>query len=75
MRDTTPESGKFWVYERAIKAKYYGIFEVDPDLLEMYERGRRKLDELVTRTYTLDEINDGYADLHAGLTMRGATRS
>jgi Zn-dependent alcohol dehydrogenase len=30
-----------------------------------------KLDELVTRTYTLDEINQGYEDMHAGKNIRG----
>ena len=37
----------------------------------MYEQGQLKLDELVTRTYTLDEINAGYEDLHAGINIRG----
>ena len=36
-RDTTPESGKFWVYERAIRARYYGIFEDELDSLEVFE--------------------------------------
>jgi hypothetical protein len=29
------------------------------------------LDELVTRTYTLDQINEAYADLVAGHIIRG----
>jgi len=37
-RDTTPNSGKFWVYERAIRAKYYGIFESELERIEMHER-------------------------------------
>jgi Uma2 family endonuclease len=35
-RDTTPETGKFWVYERAIRPAYYGIFEAQQDRLEMH---------------------------------------
>jgi NDMA-dependent alcohol dehydrogenase len=42
-----------------------------PDLLKMYEAGKLKLDELVTRTYTLDQVNEAYADLLAGRIIRG----
>jgi NDMA-dependent alcohol dehydrogenase len=42
-----------------------------PRQAEMYESGQLKLDELVTRTYTLDEVNQGYQDMHAGLNIRG----
>lgn len=42
-----------------------------PKLLTLYKLGKLKLDELVTRTYTLDQINDGYADLVAGKNLRG----
>ena len=33
--------------------------------------GRLKIDELVSRTYTLDEINDGFAALRSGQVARG----
>lgn len=36
-RDSTPETGKFWVYEQAIRAAYYGIFDAERLLLEVYE--------------------------------------
>ncbi len=42
-----------------------------PNILEMYEAGKIHLDELVTRTYTLDEVNEAYADLAAGKLIRG----
>ena len=35
-RDRTPWQGKFWVYERAIRPAFYGIYEVDPGRVEMY---------------------------------------
>jgi Uma2 family endonuclease len=35
-RDRTPLSGKFWVYEQAVHAPYYGIYEVDPGRIEMH---------------------------------------
>jgi len=42
-----------------------------PKLLNLYRHGQIKLDELVTTTYTLDEINQGYADMLAGKNIRG----
>lgn len=42
-----------------------------PRLLEMYGQGQILLDELVTNTYTLDQINQGYADMQAGKNIRG----
>lgn len=40
-------------------------------LLTLYRAGRLKLDEMVTRTYALDDIAQGYRDLHAGRNVRG----
>lgn len=40
-------------------------------LLSMYQSGRLKLDELVTRRYRLDEINDAIADMRDGRNIRG----
>jgi S-(hydroxymethyl)glutathione dehydrogenase/alcohol dehydrogenase len=42
-----------------------------PRLLGMWASGQLKLEEMITRSYSLDAINQGYADLHAGLNMRG----
>jgi Zn-dependent alcohol dehydrogenase len=42
-----------------------------PNLLSMYRAGDLKLDELITRTYTLDEINQGYQDMRDGVNVRG----
>jgi S-(hydroxymethyl)glutathione dehydrogenase/alcohol dehydrogenase len=42
-----------------------------PKLLHMYGEGQIKLDELVTNTYTLDRINEGYDDMVAGKNIRG----
>ena len=40
-------------------------------LAGLYESGLLRLDEMVTRRYRLDEINDAYADLVAGEWIRG----
>src|SRR5262249_35983306 len=42
-----------------------------PTMLKMYESGQIKLDELVTKTYTLDQVNEAYADMIAGKIIRG----
>lgn len=42
-----------------------------PELLKLYRGGDLKLGELISRTYRLDEINQGYADLDAGKNLRG----
>jgi Zn-dependent alcohol dehydrogenase len=45
-----------------------------PRLLALYEAGKLKLDELITRTYTLDQINEGYQDMRDGRNIRGVIR-
>lgn len=36
-RDRTPETGKFWIYEREIQAKYYLIWSPEAEKLESFE--------------------------------------
>jgi NDMA-dependent alcohol dehydrogenase len=45
-----------------------------PKLMELYTQGLLDLDGLVTKTYTLDQINDGYADMRAGTNIRGVLK-
>ncbi len=62
------------MFQKRLQGCLYGMMSPSADvlrLLAMYERGQLKLDELVTTTYTLDEINIGYQDLHAGRNIRG----
>ena len=42
-----------------------------PKLLGLYREGQLDLDGLITKTYTLDEVNDGYDDMRAGKNIRG----
>jgi NDMA-dependent alcohol dehydrogenase len=42
-----------------------------PRLLRLYMEGKLKLDELVTHTYELSQINEGYQDLRDGKNIRG----
>lgn len=42
-----------------------------PRILGLYQSGDLKLDEILTRTYTLDQVNEGYDDLLNGKNVRG----
>ncbi len=42
-----------------------------PRLLDMYRQGQLKLDELITNTYSLDQINEGYQAMRDGKNIRG----
>jgi NDMA-dependent alcohol dehydrogenase len=42
-----------------------------PKLLGLYREGQLDLDGLVTKTYTLDGVNEGYEDMRAGKNIRG----
>lgn len=56
------------VYER------YGMGsprDAMPNLLNLYAAGRLKLDELITRRYALDDVNQAYADMRSGVNIRG----
>jgi NDMA-dependent alcohol dehydrogenase len=62
------------VTQKAIMGAVYGFASPRlqiPQLLALYRSGELKLRELITRTYPLDEVNRGYADLEAGRNLRG----
>lgn len=42
-----------------------------PRLLSLYKSGQLNLDDMVTRTYSLEEINQGYQDMLDGKNIRG----
>ncbi len=41
-----------------------------PNLVTLYQQGRLKLDELVTKTYRLEEINEAFASVNRGEALR-----
>ena len=45
-----------------------------PHLLSMYKAGKLNLDDMVTRQYRLEQINDGYRDMLEGRNIRGIIR-
>ncbi|MCX2931109.1 NDMA-dependent alcohol dehydrogenase [Mycobacterium sp. CVI_P3] len=65
------------LYEKQVRGSLFGSSNPRrdiPRLLDLHGAGQLKLDELVTREYTLEEINQGYADMHAGINLRGLIR-
>ena len=60
--------------EKTLKGTMYGSVRppIDfPRLVELYLDGRLKLDQLVSRTYKLEEINEGFKALTSGQVARG----
>ncbi|WP_319448166.1 MULTISPECIES: NDMA-dependent alcohol dehydrogenase [unclassified Mycobacterium] len=45
-----------------------------PQLLSMYKVGRLNIDDMITNTYSLEQINDGYRDMVDGKNIRGVIR-
>lgn len=46
------------------------VTEDIPKLVELYNQGRLKLDQLVTKTYRLEEINEAFAAVNRGEALR-----
>jgi len=60
--------------EKTFKGTLYGSMKPRVDLLRLialHEQGAFKLEELLTRTYRLEEINEAYEDLQGGRLARG----
>jgi S-(hydroxymethyl)glutathione dehydrogenase/alcohol dehydrogenase len=62
------------LYEKVLKGSLFGSAtpRVDiPKILDWYMKGQFLLDELITKSYTLEHLNDGYQDLRDGTIIRG----
>ncbi|MCP5267066.1 MAG: Zn-dependent alcohol dehydrogenase [Burkholderiaceae bacterium] len=60
--------------EKTLTGSYFGSARPRQDfprLLSLYRTGRLKLDELVTRTYSVDEAPQAFVDLAEGRNARG----
>ena len=65
---------ELFVSQKAIMGAVYGFMSPRiqiPEMLALYRSGEIKLRELITRRYSLNDINSGYADLEAGKNLRG----
>ena len=45
-----------------------------PRLLKLYDKGELHIDEIITREYDLDSVNQGYIDLEDGKNVRGIVK-
>ncbi|MGO9912952.1 MAG: zinc-binding dehydrogenase, partial [Acidimicrobiales bacterium] len=65
------------MYQKRIQGSLFGgsspMYDI-PRQVQLYRDGKLKLDELVTREYSLDEVAQGYEDMHAGANIRGIIR-
>jgi NDMA-dependent alcohol dehydrogenase len=76
--DDTPMVG-FRANDAAMQQKTIigGIFggqsprDAMPNLINLYRVGRLKIDELITKRYSLDEIEQAVEDMYAGKNIRG----
>ena len=60
--------------EKTLQGSYFGssVPRIDfPKMLHLYMAGRLKLDELITRRYSIDEAPQAFADLESGKNARG----
>ena len=63
--------------ERAVKGSLYGSAAPRrdiPQLINLYRNGDLKLDELLTRIYPIEEINEAYAAMESGDTLRSVIK-
>lgn len=62
------------LWNKEIKGTIFGSLNPRydiPNLLSMYSAGTLKLDELITKTYALEDINEGYRAMRDGENIRG----
>ncbi|MEL7155312.1 MAG: NDMA-dependent alcohol dehydrogenase [Actinomycetota bacterium] len=67
-------AGELTLFQKRIQGSLFGASNPQRDIpwmLNLYQNGQLHLDELVTKTYSLDEVNQGYVDMHAGTNIRG----
>ena len=65
------------LFQKRLQGAMFGMSNPNWDILrqlELYRTGALKLDELVTSTYTLDQVAEAYDDMHAGKNIRGVIR-
>ena len=70
---TIPQAGMSFLGEKGIVGSYYGSTRQTYDmpwLMELYRQKRLKIDELISRTYKLEQINEAYDALKAGEVNR-----
>ncbi len=67
----------FAMYNQALLGTVFGSASPRvqvPNLLNLYEDGQLKIDEIITHEYTLDQVQQGYDDQAAGTIIRGVVK-
>ena len=62
------------MFEKQVMGSLFGSANIRKDiprLFELYLQGQLDLDGLITRTYTLDQVNEGYQAMRNGENIRG----
>jgi len=66
--------GLLSLFDKQIRGSMFGSGNARsdiPELMELYTQGQLLLDEMITRTYSLDDINDGFEALRSAQNVRG----
>jgi S-(hydroxymethyl)glutathione dehydrogenase/alcohol dehydrogenase len=66
--------GELTLFQKRLEGTLFGMSNPNWDIprqIQLYRDGVLKLDELITKAYKLDEINQGYQDMHDGKNIRG----
>jgi NDMA-dependent alcohol dehydrogenase len=61
-------------FQKRLQGALFGASNPNWDILrqlQLYREGVLKLDELITKTYSLDEVAQGYQDMYDGKNIRG----
>jgi NDMA-dependent alcohol dehydrogenase len=70
---TLPAFFGFVFSEKTVKGCWYGSSDVQrdvPKLVDLYKKGQLKLDELVSRTITLEQVNEAFDAMKTGEVAR-----
>lgn len=62
------------LYQKRLQGSLFGASAPSADIpaqLALWRSGALKLEELITRRYALDDIAQGFEDMHAGRNLRG----
>jgi S-(hydroxymethyl)glutathione dehydrogenase/alcohol dehydrogenase len=60
--------------EKTIKGSYYGSVNPHrdfPRLIDLYATGKLNLDDMITKRFKLDQVNEAYAEMLSGNLARG----
>ncbi|HKP40970.1 NDMA-dependent alcohol dehydrogenase [Mycobacterium sp.] len=67
----------FTMLQKTLKGNIFGggsSHVETPKLVALYKSGLLKIDEMVTNTYSLENLNDGYQDMLDGKNIRGVIK-